>query len=107
MALVDTHSRHDLTMRDLRNPEKSNVVAGSLWMVSLTLLLFFLPLVNGFIGGLVGGYKVGSVGRALVAAILPAVIASIGLWVLLAVMNLPVIGFIAGTTLAFLIALAD
>jgi hypothetical protein len=89
-------------------PHRTNLFTGSFLMVAITLLLFFLPAINGIIGGLVGGYKVGSVGRALVAAILPAVLASIGLWILLALLDLPVIvGFLAGTAVALLVILSD
>lgn len=76
-------------------------------MIAITLVLFFLPLLNGLIGGLVGGYKVGAVGRALVAAILPAAIVALGLWLLFALGNAPFLGIIAGMTGAMLVALAD
>lgn len=68
----------------------------ALWMIVISMLLFFLPVVNGLIGGAVGGYKAGSAMRGLGAAILPAIISGIGIWVLLAVFALPVIGFLAG-----------
>ena len=65
-------------------------------MVFISLLLFFLPAINGLIGGGIGGYKAGSVGRGLGAAILPAVLVGAGIWILLALFNAPVIGFISG-----------
>lgn len=86
---------------------QENVLKGSLWMVGITIALFFLPLINGLVGGLVGGYKVGGVGRALVAAILPAVIVGLGLWLLLAVMGLPLVGIIAGVAVSGWIALTE
>lgn len=87
--------------------QRSSIIVASAWMVGLTLLLFFLPAINGLIGGFVGGYKVGSSSRALGAAVLPAVIASFGLWVLLWALELPVIGFLAGLATAIIILLAD
>ncbi|QRK13153.1 hypothetical protein JQX13_25875 [Archangium violaceum] len=75
------------------------IVLGSLWMIGVSLVLFFLPAVNGLIGGVVGGYKVGNVKRALGAAILPAIVVCVGLWLLLAVFNLPVVGFLSGVAL--------
>lgn len=87
--------------------DQASVVTGALWMVGLTLVLFFLPLVNGLIGGLVGGYKVGGAGRALVAALLPAVVASVGLWILFAIADAPVFGVAASAAAAMLIVLAD
>lgn len=86
---------------------KSNIVIGSIWMVVITLALFFIPLVNGLIGGFVGGYKVGGVPRALTAAILPAIVVAAGLWLLLIILDFPVIGFIAGAAVGLLILLAD
>ena len=91
----------------MENRERTNVVVGSIWMLVITVALFFLPLVNGLVGGLVGGYKVGGWKRALAAAVLPAVVASVVLWVLVAAMGAPVWGFVAGTALAVIILLAD
>lgn len=88
-------------------PPRASIVAGSLWMVGLTLALFFLPLINGIVGGFVGGYKVGGAGRALIAAILPAIVVAIALWVIFAVFDAPVIGLVAGVAGAALVVLAD
>ena len=88
-------------------PERSNVVAGALWMVGVSLVLFFLPLVNGLIGGIVGGYKVGTFKRAMAAALLPAVVVGVGLWLLLAIFHLPVVGMVAGAAVGTWIVLAD
>ena len=71
----------------------------ALWMVGISLVLFFIPALNGLIGGAVGGYKAGSVKRGLSAAVLPAIIAGLGIWVLLAVLALPVLGFFAGVAI--------
>lgn len=68
----------------------------ALWMVGISLLLFFLPALNGLIGGGVGGYKAGSVGRGLGAAILPSLFVGGAIWVLLAIFDAPVLGFISG-----------
>jgi hypothetical protein len=35
---------------------RSSIVGASIWMVLVTLVLLFLPGVNGLIGGAVGGY---------------------------------------------------
>jgi hypothetical protein len=91
----------------LTTADRSSILAGSLWMIAISLALFFLPLVNGLIGGFIGGYKVGAVGRALVAAILPAAFVAVGLWLLFALGNAPVWGVVAGLTGAMLVALAD
>ena len=74
----------------------TSLVVCALWMVVISVLLFFLPAINGLIGGAIGGYKAGSVSRGLAAAILPAIAAGIGIWLLLAVFHTPVLGFFAG-----------
>lgn len=86
---------------------KSSVVVGSLVMVGVSLVLFFLPLINGLVGGLVGGYVVGTVKRALVAALLPAVLVAVGLWLIFALAEAPVIGLFAGMAMGLWIVLAD
>jgi len=101
----------DLNQRSIRENRSSgrdlSIVVGSAWMVGITLLLFFLPAVNGFIGGLVGGYKVGSLKRALTAALIPAVAAAIGLWIIIAMFNAPVLGFFAGVAVTIMIVLSE
>jgi hypothetical protein len=74
----------------------TSLLVCALWMVGISLLLFFLPAINGLIGGAVGGYKAGSAMRGLGAAVIPAFAAGIGIWVLLAVFHAPVLGFLAG-----------
>lgn len=82
-----------------------SLLMSALWMVGISLILFFLPPLNGVVGGMVGGYKAGSLGRALGAAVLPAIVAGVVLWGLLALADAPVVGFlagVAGTTWALL-----
>jgi hypothetical protein len=74
----------------------SSVVMSSLWMIGISLLLFFLPAINGLIGGAVGGYKAGSASRGLTAAILPAVVVGLLLWGAFAIFDAPVLGFFGG-----------
>lgn len=73
--------------------EKTTVVASAVWMIAISLVLFFVPAVNGLIGGAVGGYKAGTVQRALYAAVLPAIVVGLVLWGLFALMDAPIIGF--------------
>ncbi len=74
----------------------SSIFVSSLWMIGISLLLFFVPALNGLIGGAVGGYKAGSAGRGITAAVLPSVIVGIALWGLFAVFDAPVLGFFGG-----------
>jgi len=86
---------------------KKNVFIGGAWMVVITVGLFFLPALNGLIGGVVGGYMVGSTKRAILAAVIPAMIAAAGLWVLLATLDFPVVGFFVGAALGVHIILSE
>ena len=86
---------------------RSSVFIGALWMVGISLVLFFLPLINGLIGGLVGGYKVGAIGKALLAAVIPAIVVAFGLWLILAVFDPPMIVLVGGLAGGFLVLLAD
>lgn len=74
----------------------SSILASSLWMIGISLLLFFLPAINGLIGGAVGGYKAGSAGRGIIAAVLPSVVVGLSLWGLLAWFGRPILGFFGG-----------
>lgn len=97
---------HHLNPHVTRDDDTSLIV-GSLLMIGVTLLLFFIPAVNGFIGGLVGGYKVGSVKRGILAALLPAVVAGIGLWIITALLSAPIVGMFAGAAVTVIIALSE
>jgi len=77
--------------------QQGSVGRGLFWMILLSILLFWLPVVGPFIAGLVGGKQSGSLGNALLAAILPALIFG-GLLAFLATVftGLPIIGLVAG-----------
>jgi hypothetical protein len=53
---------------------QGSVVWGAFWMFLISTLLFWLPGIGGFIAGVVGGKAAGSVGNALLAAFLPALL---------------------------------
>lgn len=65
-------------------------------MIVISAVLFFLPAINGLIGGAVGGYKAGSPGRGLLAGILPAIVVGLLLWASFALFNAPILGFFGG-----------
>lgn len=101
MKAINEHSANNMKL------PSSNVVEGAFWMFGIMVVLFFVPGINGLIAGLVGGYKVGTVGRALVAAILPAIAAGLAIWGLLAIFDWGFIGFFAGIATGLLFALSE
>lgn len=76
-------------------------------MIGLSLLLFFVPAVNGLVAGAVGGYLVGSLSRALTAAVLPAFIVAVTFWIGFSLTGLPVIGFLAGGAISVWIIMSE
>ena len=63
------------------------------WMLGLSALLFWLPVLGALIAGYVGGSKAGSVGRAVAAVFLPGVIVWVATFLLGTVLgSIPIIG---------------
>jgi hypothetical protein len=68
----------------------------SLWMVGLSILLFWLPTIGPLIAGFVGGRKAGGVRGALITAILPAIIVAALAFLIGTAFELPIIGALIG-----------
>jgi hypothetical protein len=66
----------------MSNVGRGSIVRASVWMLVITLLLFWLPFVGPLLGGVVGGRKAGGVGRAIMAALVPAFVTAVLLFVL-------------------------
>lgn len=76
---------------------RGSIFVGALWMVFLSILLFWLPVLGAFVAGLVGGYKAGGVGPGLIAAFAPAaVLGGLLFFLASALTGLPLIGAVAG-----------
>lgn len=66
-------------------------------MFLISILLFWLPVAGPFLAGLVGGRKAGGVGNALAAALLPAAVFAVALFLLATTLSgMPLVGAIAG-----------
>lgn len=87
--------------------ERSSMITGALWMTGISIALFFIPAINGLVGGLVGGYKIGHVRRALIASLIPAAVVALATWLIIAFTDAPVIGLFAGLAAGILILFAD
>jgi len=72
---------------------QGNMGSAMAWMVGLSAVLAWMPLLGGLIAGFVGGQKAGTPGRALAAAILPGVIFGLLMFFMGPVLgSLPLIG---------------
>ena len=87
-----------------RTTQEGSVGSALLWMVGLSILLFWLPTVGPLVAGFVGGKKAGGVGPALVAAIIPAVLVAALIFLLGTLVSLPVIGALVGAGIFFVIS---
>jgi hypothetical protein len=77
--------------------KRGGVAKAMVWMLVLSVLLFWLPVLGMFIAGLVGGRKAGGVGAALGAALLPALVIAVAMFFMATVLTgMPVLGAIAG-----------
>ncbi len=64
-------------MKDSNRMERApegDVVTAMLWMLILSLLLFWLPFIGPLIAGIVGGKKAGDVPTAIMAVFLPVIL---------------------------------
>ncbi len=85
----------------MSDTKKGSMIMGMVWMLVISLLLFWLPGIGPLIAGIVGGKIAGGVGSGFLAALLPGLILAIALFVAGTMLTtLPVIGAIlAGGTL--------
>lgn len=96
--------QHDTTTRHAT--ASGSIPVAIFWMALLSVLLGWLPALGPLIAGYVGGKKAGGVARAIVAAVLPAVL--IGAAVFFTVngaFGLPVVGAILGGLSATILAI--
>ncbi|HVP69625.1 MAG TPA: hypothetical protein VMT17_20410 [Anaeromyxobacteraceae bacterium] len=86
-------------------PKKGSILGAALWMLVLSLLLFWIPVLGPLAAGVVGGRKAGDAGRAVLAALLPAILAAILFFFLgTALTGIPLLGFVAGLGAGALVA---
>lgn len=82
-------------------------VMGGVWMLLLSVLLSWLPILGPLIAGFVGGRMIGEEKRALAVALLPAILLAVVLWIILAAFDLPVLGAVAGFGALVVIAVQE
>jgi len=81
----------------METKSNSSITIAILWMLLISMLLFWLPVFGPLIAGVIGGKKAGGVGAAIVAVFLPAIIVGGGFFALASLFSgMPVIGVVAG-----------
>jgi hypothetical protein len=83
--------------KEIPRRNQGSVTRGLIWMVVISILLFWLPVLGPLIAGFVGGRKAGTLGNAIMAVLLPAIV--LGVLLLLfstALTDMILIGVIAG-----------
>lgn len=63
--------------------------SATLWMIGLSVLMFWIPVAGPVFAGFVGGLKAGSVGPAIAVAVLPAILVAALVFVMSSVVELP------------------
>lgn len=77
--------------------KRGSVLGGAIWMIVISLLLFWIPGIGGFIAGIVGGKSAGGVGSALLAWLLSSILLAIAFGLLGTLLSgMVLIGALAG-----------
>ncbi|MFN2389410.1 MAG: hypothetical protein ABR575_07390 [Actinomycetota bacterium] len=87
--------------------ERGSVVKAALYMGVISLLLIWLPIIGPVVAGVVGGRAARTVGKALVAAMIPSILLGAGLFAILTAFDLPVIGAVSGVAVFLFILIGD
>ena len=86
---------------------QASFLKATLWMIGLSILLFWLPIIGPVVAGLVGGYFAGTVGRAILASLMPAVVLTVLVLLIGLGFDLPVVGALAGGAVGLVILFGD
>jgi hypothetical protein len=78
--------------------QNGSIGAGVFWIIFLSVLLGWLPVVGAFLAGFIGGRKSGGVGNAIAAVFLPGIlVAGLLFYFGAGLTGIPLLGAIAGT----------
>lgn len=83
------------------------MLRGALWMLALSLVLFWLPVVGPLIAGFVGGRMIGRVGAAVLVALIPAIAVGVLVVLILSAVDLPILGAVAGIGMFVAVGVQD
>ena len=84
---------------NMSETNNNSVIKVSLWMLLISVLLFWLPVIGPLGAGIVGGQKAGNVGSAIIAVFLPAIVLGVCVFLLTTVLSgFPIMGLAAGVS---------
>ena len=87
--------------------EKGSVLKAALYMGVISLLLIWLPIVGPVVAGIAGGRAARTVGKALLASVIPSVLLGAGLFMILNAFDLPLVGALSGVAVFLFILIGD
>ncbi|HVM35631.1 MAG TPA: hypothetical protein VM784_09835 [Actinomycetota bacterium] len=86
---------------------RGSVIKAAFLMSVVSLLLIWLPIVGPIVAGVVGGRAARTVGKALVASVVPSLLLGAGLFVILNAFDLPLIGALSGIAVFVFVLIGD
>lgn len=87
--------------------ERGSVLKAALLMGVISLLLIWLPIIGPVVAGVVGGRAARTVGKALVASVIPSIVLGAGLFAILTAFELPFVGAVSGLAVFLFILIGD
>lgn len=87
--------------------ERGSVLKAALYMGVISLLLIWLPIVGPVLAGIAGGRAARTVGKALVASIIPSLVLGGAMFAILNVFDLPLIGTLSGIAVFLFVLIGD
>ncbi len=70
------------------------MLVGGILMLVLSVVLAWLPLLGPLVAGVIGGYYCGTVGRALLTVLFPAIILGVFVWFMSHMLDNAIAGFL-------------
>lgn len=102
-----TSSTESLT-HSSSNEDNESILVGAVWMIVISFVLFWLPLLGPLIAGYVGGKKAGGAANGIVAALLPAIIVAVFISLGTGIIaGLPIVGALLGAGFIILIGIYE
>lgn len=84
-----------------------SVMKAALYMGVISLLLIWLPIVGPVLAGIAGGRAARTVGKALVASIIPSLVLGGAMFAILNAFDLPLIGTLSGIAVFLFVLIGD